>query len=299
MSKLWPNNIKFGGTPGATTFLPDEYVRRKRELRTNMLALGLFAAVMAGVSGAFFVTNRQWQEVRRQQEEISVQYDAEALKIEQLKKLEGQRKDMLEKAEVAAMLLEKVPRSILLAEIVNRMPEKMTLTEFAIQSKRIAEPPPPKEKKAQPKSLSAKPGAGKAQASAGKNATKAADEPKPRPPKLEFSILINGVASTDADVADFQAALRDCALLRGVEWRESKSTTIEETQLRQFVLEAVIRPGADTRNLEPIQAARIKPRVIPAAPFDAASLLNGLTGKPAGKPTGKAKPKQTATVPTP
>jgi len=295
MSKLWPNKMKFGATPGASTFLPDEYVRRKRELRTNMLALGLFAAVMAGVSGAFFVTNRQWQEVRRQQETISADYDAEALKIEQLKKLEGQRKDMLEKAEVAAMLLEKVPRSILLAEIVNRMPEKMTLTEFAIQSKRIAEPPPPNAtKKAQPKSLSAKPGAGKAQATADKDA-KDPDAPRPRPPKLEFSILINGVASTDADVADFQAALRDCSLLRGVEWRESKSTNIEETQLRQFVLEATIRPGADTRDLEPLQAARIKPRIIPASLAEA----NATLPEPAGKPSGKVKGKQTATVPTP
>jgi Tfp pilus assembly protein PilN len=298
MSKLWPTNMKFGGTPGAATFLPDEYVRRKREMRTNMLALGLFAAVMAGVGGAFFVTNRQWREVRVQQEAISVEYDAEALKIDQLKKLEAQRKDMLEKAEVAAMLLEKVPRSILLAEVVNRMPEKMTLTEFAIQSKRIAEPPPPNAtKKAQPKSLSAKTGSGKNQAAAGKDAPGEPPAPKPRPPKLEFSILINGVASTDADIADFQASLRDCPLLRGVEWRESKATTIEETQLRQFVLEAVISPGADTRSLVPIQASRAKPHVVePEKAPDPKSLIGALLG---GKPEPKGKRKQTANVPTP
>ncbi|MBX9737854.1 MAG: PilN domain-containing protein, partial [Phycisphaerales bacterium] len=121
--------------------------------------------------------------------------------------------------------------------------------------------------------------------------------PKPRPPKLEFSILINGVASTDADVADFQASLRDCPLLRGVEWRESKATMIEETQLRQFVLEAVISPGADTRSLVPIQASRAKPHVVePEKAPDPKSLIGALLG---GKPEPKGKRKQTANVPTP
>lgn len=296
MSKLLSNSMKFAATPGAKTFLPDEYVRRKREMRVNLISMALFAAVMAGVSGAFIVTNRAWKDVRERQQQINDDYQAEALKIDQLKKLEDQRKDMLDRAEIAAALLEKVPRSILLAEIVNRMPERMTLTELNMQSKRVAEAPPPAANNAnQPKSLSVKPAAGSAQAKAGSKTE--ANQPKPRPPKLEFSLVITGVASADADIADFQAAMRDCPLLRGVEWRESKATTIAESNLRQFTLEAQIRPGADTRNLTPLTAKRIKPRVNPETAVEPVETAD--TDKTSIKVPAPAKRKGLANAPTP
>ncbi|CAN5839396.1 hypothetical protein BH11PLA1_BH11PLA1_18940 [soil metagenome] len=285
MSKLWPNTKKFTSTPGARTFLPDDYVRRKREMRTNITSMLLFAAVMAGVSGAFIVTNRQWNGVLEEQRQVGAEYDAEAIKIEQLNQLEAQRKDMLERADVAATLLEKVPRSILLAEIVNRMPDRMTLTEMNLQSKRIAEPPPAVSKDAnQPKSLSVKPGAAGAGAQAN---AKPAKPPEPKPAKLEFSLVLTGVASTDADVADFQASLRECPLLRGVEWKESKSTVIDENSLRQFVIEAQIRPNADTRTLNPKLADKTTPTAVA-----------GFSTQDMGPKESPAIEK-TATVPTP
>lgn len=280
MSKLWPTNLRYGKSGGASTFLPDEYVKHRTELRANVVSLVLFAAVMTTVVGAFLVTHRQWNDVREQHRVVTEEYDAEAQKIEQLKLLDKQRREMIEKAEVAAALLEKVPRSILFAEIINRMPDRLAITELNMQSKRIAEAPPKTQNPAnQPKSLSAQ--TNKQQAGS-KNAG-GNQPPTPKPARLEFNLVITGMAATDADIADFQAALKDSELLRGVEWKETKATTVDDSNIRQFVIEATIRPNADTRNLSPILATRIKPHVVAKSPEKDDKLKTGKSASADGK----------------
>jgi len=77
------------------SFLPEDYIARKSETRANLLCLSLFGVVMFAVIGAFFVTNRQWLSVRREQETINKLYTKETMKIEQLKSLEEQKTEML------------------------------------------------------------------------------------------------------------------------------------------------------------------------------------------------------------
>ena len=75
---------------------------------------------MIAVIGAFFVTNRQATQVKQQQEDINSQYQQAGIQIQELTQLEQQRMEMLNKAELAAALVERVPRSILIAEMINR-----------------------------------------------------------------------------------------------------------------------------------------------------------------------------------
>ncbi len=119
------------------SFLPEDYLAQKAERRTNLICLTLFVVVMIAVFGAFLVTNRQWTHVKRSQEAINARYREVAKQIEALTELETQREQMLEKAELAAALVERVPRSILLAELINRMPDRMALTKFELASEQI------------------------------------------------------------------------------------------------------------------------------------------------------------------
>ena len=52
------------------SLLPEEFVNETRERRTGLLAAVLFPLVLAAVVGAFFVTNRQWSQVRDAQAAI-------------------------------------------------------------------------------------------------------------------------------------------------------------------------------------------------------------------------------------
>jgi len=249
-----------GSEPGGTSFLPADYLQRKTETRANVVCLVLFAVVLFGVVGAFLVTHRAWNSVREQQRAINGEYTEQTKKIELLRQLESQQATMLDKAEVAATLNERVPRSILLAELVNRMPERLTLSEMQLVSKRLIEPAPPKGATG-PQSISGKT-VGKAAAPAGGAAGKkpAAKEepPKPKPPKMEYTITLSGFAGSDEMVADYQRSLKECALLERVDLISSVASVVEEVNLRKFRLEAVIRQDADARKIEPLRAPRLK-----------------------------------------
>jgi Tfp pilus assembly protein PilN len=245
----------------SASFLPQEYVARKNEMRANLFCLGLFGVVMFGVVSAFFVTNRQWLHVRDQQRAMTMLQTKEAAKIEQYKRLEEQKSDMMRKAEITTALVEKVPRSKLISEIVTRMPKDITLLEVNLVSKRIKETPassgflgvggasaPPK---GQIKTLGGKPPSNVAGAKA-PTAPPKADEPKVSAPRFEFTIKLTGVARVNTDVADYLQSLKSCAGLDNVDLKYIKETTVEKLELRKFEIEATIRKEADLRGLEAI-----------------------------------------------
>jgi hypothetical protein len=271
----------------SASFLPEDYRQRKVEGRTGVLMVILFCIVMFGVVAAFYVTNREWAAVQSLQEQINVQYATEAKKIDQLKVLEAQKSEMVEKAEITTALIEKVPRSILMAEIINRMPATLALTEVDLVSKKIVDAPDKsdkKKKKTAPRSI-----AGKTPAETKTAANKSAKEPeappeRPKPPRFEYLLTLTGLAKTDEEIADYTALLQQCGLLEKVEFKFSGDTIIEEVGLRKFRIEAVIRPGADARAIEPLLVQRIGgPGGTPLDQMGSTVIRNkGL--RPSGKP---------------
>lgn len=255
-----------GGKPSSysASLLPEDYLQRKRDGRSGVIMLGLFCIVMFGIFAAYFVTKRQWSTVNRLQKEINVQYAQEAKKIDQLKVLVVQKGEMLEKADVTISLIEKVPRSILMAELINRMPTDLTLTDFELHSKKIVEAPAEKPAgKTAPRSLAGKPGAkGK---NAPKDAKAAAPVEKPKPARYECVMSITGLSRSDQEVADYTAALQQCSLLDKVEFKFSGDVTIDEVGLRKFKIDAVIRTAADAREIEPLHVPRLANKTADAA----------------------------------
>lgn len=236
------------------SFLPSDYVNRKAEMRANLICLGLFGVVMFAVVSAFFVTNRQWLQVRSAQKSITVQYTQEAAKIEQLKRLEQQKSEMMTKAEVTTALIEKVPRSILLAELITRMPADLTLLELQLVSKRIKEAPAGKPGAGVGggiKNLSGKP----AGSQAGKVTpeAKAEETEKVAPPKFDFTLRLQGVGRSNQNIADYLQSLKQCTLLESVDLKYIKETTIDKMDLRKFEIEITLKKDADARGIAPIE----------------------------------------------
>lgn len=259
MSGLNLGSLKPGNGPNkpAGSFLPEDYVRDRRERRSNILAALMFSVVMCLVISAFFVTQRQWTSVKTQQETINRDYATEAQKIDQLKVLEKQKAEMLEKAEITSALLERVPRSRLMAELINRMPEQLTLTEFKLDGKRVVVVPPkvdPKEAAAKAAAKGARPQAGQKGAAAAD--PKAEEKPKAMAPKFEFGVELVGLAANDQEIADYQASLKDSPLLANVDLISSVETMIEDVGRRKFRIEAVLRTDVDARSIQPLQIPR-------------------------------------------
>lgn len=239
------NPFPIHASQGAT-FLPEDYVARKAEIRANFLSLTLFGVVMFGVVAAFFVTNRQWLKVRDEQKAINVLYTQEAQKIDQLKVLEKQKLEMLEKAEITTALIEKVPRSVLLSELIVPMPEAITLQTLDLKSKRIVEQPA----KPAPGPKTVKSMAGSKGKPPAKPGDKAAEEVvKVKPPKFEFTLTLVGMASANDQIADYLASLQKCRLLEKVEIQYIKEAKVGDKLLRKFEITARLRGDADARNL--------------------------------------------------
>lgn len=281
----------------SSSFLPEDYRQRKVEGRTGVLMVILFCIVMFGVVAAFYVTNREWAAVRSLQEQINIQYAAEAKKIDQLKVLEAQKSEMVEKAEITTSLIEKVPRSILMAEIINRMPASLALTEMNLVSKKIVDAPTKAEKKKNaPRSIAGKGPAGKG---AAKNSSKEPEAPpeRPKPPRFEYQVVLTGLAKTDEEIADYTALLQQCGLLEKVEFKFSGDTIIEEVSLRKFRIEASIRSGADARTIEPLLVQRIDGPG--GSPLDqqGASIMRNKGLHTTGKPLPVSDPATTVVVP--
>lgn len=234
---------KSSANASAGGFLPDDYVHSRAEKRAGLLTLVLFGVVMFGVASAFFVTNRQWIDVRNEQQEINAEYTREAQKIEQLKALEKQKAEMLAKAELTTALIERIPRSLLTAELVTRMPEQITLLNMELTSKRI---------------MSATPTT-KVQAAAGSLMGKGGAEPAPvriSAPKYEYNLTVTGVSQENNEIADYLASLKQSPLLEGVDLTYIKPTKISDIELRRFELVARLRPDADARSVEPVAELR-------------------------------------------
>ncbi len=237
------------------SFLPQDYVARKNEMRANLICLTLFGVVMFGVVAAFFVTNRQWLQVKSQQKAVTVEYTQEGAKIEQYKRLEAQKAEMMDKAEITTALVEKVPRSKLLSEIVTRMPKDITLLEVNLISRRIKDAPPAGTGPGQIRTLSSK------GQPAGKGPPAAPS--KISAPRFEYTLRLTGVAAVNTDVADYLQSLKACTLLDGVDLKYIKEMTIDKIDLRKFEIEAAIRKDADARGLQAVDLRTVKTGGLP------------------------------------
>jgi Tfp pilus assembly protein PilN len=249
------------------SFLPADYITRRAETRANLITLSLFGVVMFGVVAAYFVTNREWLGVRDEQQAINEQYEKEAQKIEQLKVIDAQKAQLMEKASVTNALVEKVPRRVLIEELVAKMPENVTLTELKLQ---LVKAKTPSKSDAAVKNLGGSKGNGstteakagkapagkKGAAKPGAAKTEEVKTPKVLAPTFDYKLTLAGVAKSNNDVADYLAGLKSSPIFENVDIKFIQPKQIEKVELRGFEIEMAIRKNADARGMEPMKALR-------------------------------------------
>lgn len=256
----------------SSSFLPEDYLAQKAERRTNVVSLILFAIVMFAVFLAFMVTNRTWTSVRSEQAMINARYQQAAEQIRELRELEAQEKEMMNKAELAGALIERVPRSILLAEIINRMPDRLSLVDFELTSKKI------KTVNRQAAAATEKNGR-LAPGKSKRGKTKAQANPNGAPPveapRYAVEITVVGVAPTDLEVSRFLSELNSYPLLQDVVLDYSEEQEIQQQIMREFRLQMQLDPDADIREVAPRAIKRINNPMHGAKRFDTAQVPNG------------------------
>ncbi len=217
------------------SFLPEDYLQKKIARRTNAICITLFALVMAGVVGAFLVTDRQRSEVRRLQAEVNENFQDAARRIEQLDQLQVDKKIMMQRRKVAEVLVERVPRSVILAELTNRMPSTLSLLEFEMETKILRNAPRPKT-------------AIQREAQKNQKGRKALTQPDIKPTELTLSLI--GVAPTDLEVSQFLATLNQHELFQNIYLRYSEGAKVQDQQMRKFEIEMTLNQNIAPHRLD-------------------------------------------------
>jgi Tfp pilus assembly protein PilN len=257
-------------SPMPGSFLPEDYITRRNELRANLITLSLFAVVLAGVVGGFVVTTRSYHVVKGERQRVEAAFKAESAKIEEIKKLEAQRAQMMEKAEITATLSERIPRWALLGEVVLRMPRDMKLETFHLKSKRVD--PAVTATGAAPAKLAVKNLKG-AKAEKGDAKKKGEEKPKVSPPKYEYTLTLSGSAEHNSDIADFLTALRASPVLESIDMNYIRESKEKDRELRKFEFTGTLKQRPDSeviasslRDLVAQRTAQAKDEPAPSKP---------------------------------
>ncbi len=219
------------------SFLPEDYIEKRRERRTNLFSLTLFVIVLGGVVAAYFVTDQQRQDVHARMADVNQRSAQVAAQLDEMTRLQEQKKQMLRKASITGQLVERVPRTVLLAELVNNMPSTLSLLSLELETKKVKT-------------------TNRARTLIDKKKQEAAKKNEPDLPDTDVTIGLIGVAPTDVEVAQFMAALSRCELFNDVNLVFSETKEIEEQEMRQFRIELMLNQDVDMTTFTPSKVAR-------------------------------------------
>jgi len=209
--------------------LPQDYIQRRSQHRVNTISVGLLAVVLASVAGAALVSERSTRNTQEVGDRVNRQYEEAARLIDQMYELENQKHKMLGRAKVAASLMERLPRSYVMAILNNALPKGASLASVKLTTMAI-----------RPK-IVATPGMSKAAMIAKQRAMMQ----DPSQQKLAVALDVKGRAATDVEVARFIAQLAKHSLVEVVDLAYSKESRNQGDTLREWHIRIRLRTNAD------------------------------------------------------
>jgi Tfp pilus assembly protein PilN len=231
--------------PSQLSFLPDDYLKRKAQRRANAICAVLFLIIMAAIGSAFTFSERSLKNIESVHAQVEGQYAIATKKLEQVQEMQTKQHLMAQQAELAATLLEKVPRSFVLAELTNNLPAGVSLLDFNLESKVKTAP-----KAAEPTKVSV---------IEQKRKPDGTNEPSvPQGKVYDVYMKVTGVAENDGQVAQYIAQLNRSKLLKDVNLVISDQFEQDKVQLRKFVIEMMLDPNAEVESPKDTKVAAVE-----------------------------------------
>ncbi len=223
------------------SFLPEDYLDRRTARRTNVICITLFVIVVGGLVGAYWFRYRTADAVRHRHQQINAQFKEAADRLAQLEQLQARKQKMIHKAEVTSALVERVPRTTLLAELINHMPTQLSLLEFDLETEVVRNQSHPRtslQRRRQQMKQNQQ------------------NDAEVELPETEMNIHLVGVAPTDVEVAQFMTALSQHELFTDLNLQYSEETTIEKQKMREFRIDMKVNQDINVKQMEPTRVKR-------------------------------------------
>ena len=235
------------------SLLPDDYMARRSQRRANIVAMTLFAIVMMSVIAAAVLMEQSSRHTVEVGEHIRDSYGDAAKLVSTFQRLETTRDTMLTKATLGASLLDRVPRSYILAIVTNAMPERASLTRLELSAQQVAK------KQRVGKAHARRPQSEKDPASA-----------STEPPVTLVTVEMTGLGATDVEVAKFMNNLARNPMTASVDLIYSQERRMQQLAVREFKVRLELTPdwrapgeSGQTRQ-KAVGASRAAPQPRPA-----------------------------------
>ncbi len=212
--------------------LPEDYLQRRCQKRSNVMCIALFVIIMVGIGAATLVSGGMDRRMCQERDSVNAAYADARTELARLKNLQDQKRRTVARAKSTSELIERVPRSYVLAVLTNALPENAALSQIGLRpSRRKVLVQTPKVTKFE-----------------GATAVQTQTMIEQRVVIVE----VTGIAATDVEVAQFMNRLLHDPLLDTVELGYSQEVTIPratpkgvDIQARQFRITMEIKPGID------------------------------------------------------
>lgn len=242
---------------GPLNFLPEDYLEKRRQQRTNVICLSLFGVVMAGLIGAFLLDERRQAAASTARDAINKRMEAAGRQLAQIEEMQSRKERMIRKADVTASLLERHRRHFLLALLTNGLPKNCSLLQVELVTKDIKKAP------AKPTAESTRTPAPPARTS--RAATPAVAPPggtpaQPAQPDVirTETLRVTGMAPDDKIVSKFIAALDSSPLFKRVDLLFCEEFVYQQQNVRRFMLQIELNDQAEVTD-DMVQSQRVSP----------------------------------------
>jgi hypothetical protein len=222
------------------SFLPEDYLEKRAQRRTNIVCVGLFAIVVAGVFGVGSLQFRQKLELQARQRAVNARFEEAAKRLEDLDQLQTQRAALVQKATDVRTLLERLPRTRVLSELVNNMPATLSLLSLDLSTKVTT------------KQVQVATALDKAKVDAKAKKSKTTREVK----QVDVTLSVEGVAPTDVQVAQFMTAIGSIPFFSDVNLAYTEEMTVEDHTMRKFRIDMKVNQDIEIEKIEPTMVKR-------------------------------------------
>lgn len=208
--------------------LPKDYLKQRTQRRVNKVCMILFGVVISSVVGAYIVSSRSYAHTREIRDRVNAEYAEATRLIYQMHTLEKQKLVLSASAEVTASLVERVPRSTILAIITNARPKGTSLTQIELETHRSENDEP-----------------NGRMSPSGKSILSTQSRSQTQKDSLITDITVTGLTGTDASVAKFIANLVRNELVDSVDLSFSQEKLIDHDAIREFQIKFRLKQGVD------------------------------------------------------
>jgi len=209
--------------------LPQEYIERRLRNRATVICSILFGVVMSVVIAAAIASQHSHQHTLVVRDRLDADYAEAAKLIQQMQRLEAKKRKLLRKAKLSASLMERVPRSYVLAVVANALPDHASLESLVLNTRDA----PQQQDQVARKRKSKK----KSKYVSGSTTAK----PTPR----VVQITVTGLAATDVEVARLIANLARNSLVETVDLVYSQEKLVNKTMVREFQIRLMLKADGD------------------------------------------------------